>query len=240
MSHYFHKQSDLENKNGVFNGDTHIVLVVDKSSSMYPQSEAVVAGVNSYITEQKSVGRDNIYISQVQFSDAGYNKWVYRNLPVKNVPLMTKKDYAPSGMTALLDGIDDAIKYVATVAKSGDRVLVIIQTDGMENDSREVRFAEDMRTKIKSLEALGNWTFVYLTASLTGTQDANTLGIHAGNTIVYDNNPVQTRNTIGIAATASASYSSSGASSSKSFFSQEDDDAAKKAVDAARARMFNQ
>ena len=48
-------------------------------------------------------------------------------------------DYIPSGMTAMRDGVGDAIDFLAAEAKKADSVLVVVISDGMENASK--RFA---------------------------------------------------------------------------------------------------
>lgn len=58
-------------------------------------------------------------------------------------------------------------------------------TDGEENSSREWSM-EGIRQLLRSKEALGNWTFVFLGANLDAFTQGTRLGVPLANAVRYD------------------------------------------------------
>lgn len=110
----------------------------------------------------------------------------------------------PRGGTALLDAVGKTIVSVgeklAKIDESErpEKVLVVVQTDGYENASKE--FTKD---KIKELideqTNTYKWQFQFVGASLDAVNDAQSWGISAANSSVYNtSNSNATFSTLGL------------------------------------------
>ena len=73
-----------------------------------------------------------------------------------------------------------------TVSTDGfDKTITVIMTDGEENSSREWTL-QAIRELIRSKEAAGNWTFVFLGANLDAFAQDASLGVPMANAVRYD------------------------------------------------------
>jgi len=119
---------------------TDITVVLDRSGSMESIAGDVIGGLNTFVRAQAQVEGEACF-TLVQFDD--HYEVVHAHVPVQDVPPLTDQTYVPRGSTALLDAIGRTI--VATGARlammaEADRPQVVIfavQTDGLENASRE-------------------------------------------------------------------------------------------------------
>ena len=73
---------------------------------------------------------------------------------------MTVADYKPGAMTPLYDSIGKAIAHADAQAKPGDKVMVMIDTDGRENTSVEYTH-ESVKALIDDRKSLG-WEFLFM------------------------------------------------------------------------------
>lgn len=165
-----------------------IGLILDGSSSMSADRERTISGVNEYLDGLRAKkDTKKAEVTLVTFSSLEGVTFVHRNVKATKVPALTKKDYRCNGMTPLYDAIGKVIGEVEDDAKDDEKVLIVIQTDGMENDSREFDRAA-IGALIKEMESRGNWTFVFLGADLDAwsAQGRMGLGMSYGNTMSYD------------------------------------------------------
>ena len=158
---------------------TCIAVVLDRSGSMAPRRNDVVGGFNSFLREQKAQPGDAI-VTLVQF-DHEY-EIVHDGIPLKEVPELTARTYAPRGNTALLDAVGRAIntvgaKLAATKEKDRPgRVICLIVTDGEENASHEFT-KEQIKQMILHQREVYNWDFVFLGANVDAFAEASALGV---------------------------------------------------------------
>lgn len=82
-------------------------------------------------------------------------------MALEQVPQLNGQFYWPSGGTALYDAVSESIRFAEVTVQKGERVLVLIMTDGEENSSKKTT-ATEIKNMIQSHEALGNWTFAYI------------------------------------------------------------------------------
>lgn len=174
---------------------THVLLVVDKSGSMAHLAKDVCGGFNSYVDDLRA-DTDGRYRLTVALFDTRYDL-IANAAELKDVPVLDSTTYKPRGMTALLDAIGKTITdFEATVPElgDGDRVLLVVQTDGEENSSRE--FATDaIRRLITDREAGGRWSCIFLGAGIDAWSTSRDLGFDHGSTISVDNSSHGTRST---------------------------------------------
>jgi hypothetical protein len=116
----------------------------------------------------------------------------------KIAPRLYPDTYRLGGMTALYDAvgltIDDVGKRLAGMpeAQRPDRVLIVVQTDGVENNSKKYPSGEQgqrmIMEKVNHQRDVYRWEFMFLGADMTGAvaeQQAHDLGIYGNNTLNY-------------------------------------------------------
>jgi len=175
---------------------TDITLILDKSDSMSNCHGATIEMVNPFIEDRRK-DPDECILSLVQFSSSNpYADPLTRTFvgsPIKESPRIDSCNYCLYGRTALLDAMGITIKDVGK-RLSGmpeddrpDRVLIVVMTDGQENDSIKFthRQVVDMTNHQRDHY---RWEFMFLGAdmdSFTAEKQAQALGIYANNTMNY-------------------------------------------------------
>ena len=156
----------------------NLVFVIDKSGSMYTSREDVVGGFNKTIEEQKANKDGKVTVSLYTFN--GEVKEEYLGVDINDI---AKFHYSPDGMTAMNDGIGTAIDNVGKWLHEKDlageempgKTLVIVMTDGMENNSKEYTLKQ-VQDKIKEQTEKYSWEFMYMGTDITTTKAADDLG----------------------------------------------------------------
>lgn len=181
---------------------THVLLVIDMSGSMDHLAEDVRGGFNSYIEDLRNQG-GRFRITASVFDTAFEPLCVAAKL--KDVPVMTSANYRPRGMTALLDAVGKTVTdfEAVTTLGEGERVMVVVNTDGAENSSREFNSAQ-IAEMIREREATGAWTFIYLGAGQAAWGQGQVLGF--ASVVNTANSAAGTRSTYSGITKASLSY----------------------------------
>jgi len=165
-----------------------IVLVLDRSGSMSTGYEQHLKGVNEFIDGQRKVPKPG-RLTLVQFDDD--YQIDYEEAPISDVRVLTKETYVPRGMTALLDAIGKTINSIGRELSSRmerdrpDNVIVVIQTDGQENASREY-VKEKVADMIRTQREKYGWQFIFLGAGIDAIGTAASLNIPASHSIGYN------------------------------------------------------
>ena len=73
-----------------------------------------IGGFNSLINKQKNEEGDAV-VTTILFNTA--SRILHDRVPVAAVEKMTDKHYCPSGCTALLDTVGDAVNHIAKIHK---------------------------------------------------------------------------------------------------------------------------
>lgn len=181
---------------------THVLLVIDMSGSMDGLAEDVRGGFNTYVEDlRRQDGR--FRITATVFDTRFIPLCVASKL--KDVPAMTEGNYRPAGMTALLDAVGKTVTEFEAKTKlaDGERVMVVVNTDGAENSSTEFTSAR-IAEMIREREATKRWTFVYLGAGQAAWGQGQALGFH--HSVNTAHSAAGTRSTYSGVAMASASY----------------------------------
>lgn len=164
---------------------THVLVATDRSGSMGHLADDVRGGYNTYVQSLQDDDEGRYRITSVTFSD-DYESLCVAAKP-KDVPRLDAGNYSPGGMTALLDAIGKVIvDFERETPKLGDddRVLLVVQTDGQENSSREYTQGV-IAQMIKDREATGKWSSVFMGAGVdTWKQGA---GMGFGRSVSYAN-----------------------------------------------------
>lgn len=157
------------------NNLTELVVVMDRSGSMWPLADDTINGFNSLIEKQKADTNGDVHVTVVLFDSKITT--LYDCVDIKEIPEMTSNDYCPLGCTALLDAIGSTITSVGKrLADTPEEerpanVMFVITTDGHENSSREYN-QKQIADMIEHQKTKYSWTFMFLGANI----DAESVG----------------------------------------------------------------
>ncbi len=155
---------------------THVILVTDKSGSMYDKASDVRGGYNSYLDDLEKDTKMDYRISSMLF-DTEYMALCV-DAPLAEAPRLTETNYQAGGNTALIDAVGKSItdfeKRTPSLGET-DRVLLVVLTDGYENSSYEYD-NKAVQKMVKDREARGKWACVFLGAGIDAWAQAGNLG----------------------------------------------------------------
>ena len=181
----------------------YAIVVLDETGSMDGQEGRVVESMNGYVKTLP----DGCHLSVFKFDSAHWTEHFAAAKEDWNT--MTEADYNPGQMTPLYDAIARGIRHGEKLAKDGDRVLVMIDTDGHENASKE-----QTQASIKSMvdrKKTDGWEFLFVAGGIdqAATASVGTTGAKLG---------MATQNVMYSARTAAYSAGGSTASFSSDYF----------------------
>lgn len=150
---------------------TDVIFILDKSGSMRYYTDETIRGFNTMLDVQlKEEGR--AYITTVLFNEKSV--YLHEREEIEKVKKLTRKDYEAGGCTALLDAVGDAIEKAGR-NRCGNKTVVIVITDGLENASVNYTYKE-IKEKIASRRLQG-WEFIFLGANIDVAAEAEKIGI---------------------------------------------------------------
>lgn len=124
---------------------TEIVFILDRSGSMTGLEKETISGYNGFLEKQKKLEKEAV-VTTVLFDDK--YEVIHNRVNIKNINLLTEKEYYTRGSTALLDAIGKTIKTIYSNHLSilyenrPGQVIFVIITDGYENASREFTYPQ--------------------------------------------------------------------------------------------------
>jgi uncharacterized protein YegL len=158
---------------------TEIVFILDRSGSMYGLVEDTIGGFNSFIEEQKKEDGEAL-LTTVLFDNQC--EILHDGINLKDVKILTNKEYFTRGMTALLDAIGKTINSVGNRLnktpedEKPSKVIFVITTDGYENSSIEFT-QKQIKEMIGYQTSKYNWQFIFLGANIDAVNVAESYGI---------------------------------------------------------------
>lgn len=181
------------------------LVVLDRSSSMWNQRDATIAGLNKFLDEQRNL---DLHIGLIQF-DSMSNPEItptFEFQHAKNAPVIGEADYMPRGSTPLLWAVTEAIARMEKALRPQDSPpLIVVQTDGAENTSPPEITKEAVLAMTKAKEAEG-WVFAFLGAGIDAWSSGGQMGVQRGSTISYVNSKSGTQSAWGATAAATQTW----------------------------------
>jgi hypothetical protein len=170
---------------------SHVIFLLDDSSSMQSCRDITISGFNEYLASQKADANTNgitTVVSLYKFNGHSVKR-VFDRQNVETVEPLTHTTYNPSGNTNLLDamgGVLMTVNNLLSEKKKAKRESVIINvlTDGEENASRTFNNAS-IKAMVEKAEGK-NWGFLFLGANIDAFQAGHALGFSVNNTIQFD------------------------------------------------------
>ena len=173
---------------------TELVFILDKSGSMAGLESDTIGGFNSLIEKQKREAGEAL-VSTVLFNSR--SSVIHDRAKLADILPMTDRDYVPSGCTALLDTMGDAIHHIGNVHKYAreedvpEHTLFVITTDGLENASFRYT-SEKIKEMIKERQEKNGWEFLFLGANIDAVETAQNYGIGADRAVNFHSDRVGT------------------------------------------------
>ena len=208
-----------------------ISFVLDESSSMGWVLDQTINGFNEYvggIKHDEALRGAKFTLTKFSSDRAGWNseftdtrnvRVVHDGILLKNVSKLSqgkgKKQYHPYGNTPLYDAIGETIQRIETTIeryraedRNAPNVLMIVQTDGEENSSREYNSTR-IKEMIQAREKRG-WRFVFLGADQDAWANSEHMGFRMDSVMRYDSG--QTRKAFQGLASTTSTYAMAAAS----------------------------
>ena len=107
-----------------------IFFLLDRSGSMEFNIDGTIEGFNAFLNEQKTLFPESL-MTLWQFDHEILVS--YENLKLSEVSELNRDTFVPRGSTALLDALGTMLKQ----KPMGDPPMVIIFTDGQDNQSKK-------------------------------------------------------------------------------------------------------
>ena len=166
-------------------------FVVDQSGSMSGSEGPTIEGFNSQINTIKNLQKeypDNEYVVSVTYFEDQVMD-IIKFAKINEVQLLSRDNYVPGGLTALLDGIGKSIhavkaRYESEIREDLATVVMVILTDGGENASQFFELKQ-LAGIIKELDESGKWTFSFLGADLDAVRASANFNIRKENVISF-------------------------------------------------------
>lgn len=158
----------------------HVTLVSDRSGSMQTIRSDAEGSINAFVTEQAALPGICTFLF-VEFNDINHR--VFGPDDIKRCPPYRLD---PNGGTAMLDAIGDAIVDTDDMidalssTQQPEKVIVVIVTDGQENQSTQYTY-ETVGKMIKTRKEKG-WEFVFLAANQDAIMSGERLNIQRSTT----------------------------------------------------------
>jgi len=165
---------------------TFISFLLDETGSMESVKDDTIGGFNSFVDTLSKDIEGNCYFTLVKF-DSSHETVVCEGVEPAEVPRLDNDNYRPGAMTPLIDAIFNIVKKTEELVKGKNmdknNVLIVVQTDGNENRSRE-NTKDQLKELITGKEKDG-WAFTFIGAGIDAFKEAGQYGFSRGSTMSY-------------------------------------------------------
>lgn len=161
----------------------HACIVLDRSGSMEDCRADAIGAVNSYLRQMREDKEQDGRISLVIFDSESIDT-IRDRAPARSCSDLAQTEYQPRASTPLLDAVGKGVSLLDTRSEKGERRVLAIMTDGLENASREYT-KESLRALLERKQKDEGWLVLYLGANHDSWAQAQHLGLHAGNTASF-------------------------------------------------------
>jgi len=192
----------------------YISFVLDETGSMQVVKGQTISGFNEYVRTLRSEKN----AGDIRFTLTTFNRAMVRivhdGVKLDKVKLLTEDNYNPANLTPLYDAIGRTIR--AHEGKAKKAALIVIQTDGQENASKE--FTREGIFSLIDEKKKAGWTFVFLGADQDAWATGQLLGLDKGNVKSYAS--ADTKKAFRDVAHGTLSYSSNKGEQTSDFFAK--------------------
>lgn len=162
----------------------HLYVLLDRSGSMASMRDAVIAGFDGLLAEQRAVAGPEPRITLVQFDTEDPEEVLLDGARLRHARPLTPLTYVPRGGTPLLDATAAIIgraaarvEQRAVLGKRPESIVVVTITDGHENASQRHTNADVVR--LVDAKRKAGWSFAYIGSPIDAYDTAAALGYDA-------------------------------------------------------------
>jgi len=200
----------------------HILL--DRSGSMESCRDTTIDAFNEYVMGLRRSDDVDARISLTIFDSESIDDLQHAE-PAKTFMELNRNTYVPRASTPLLDAIGHAVAAADKVSlRDGERVALVILTDGMENASIE-HTKDSIKKLLTDRQENKGWLVLFLGADVDAFAEAGAIGVQAGKYLSLKKGKL--RQSMGYAAASHTRYAKSGDQRAGDFLPEERDDAGK-------------
>lgn len=162
----------------------YVHVLLDRSGSMESCRDATIAAFNNYLDQLKEAWKTPTRLSLTIFDSHGIDL-VVDAMPVADVPLLSRETFVPRASTPLFDAVGVTVARIdsATVS-TGERVALVILTDGQENASRE-HTRESIAMLLGARHKDKGWLIMYLGANQDAWAEGSKMGLSRAQAIDF-------------------------------------------------------
>ncbi len=157
----------------------HVAIVLDRSGSMEDCRADAIGAVNSYLRQVRDDRELDARISLITF-DSDSIDTIRDRVPGATCPELKAQEYQPRSSTPLLDAVGHAAGLLDRLSDAGERRILAVMTDGLENASKEYS-RERLKSLLDRKQKEENWLVLYLGAGHDSWAQAREIGVNAGN-----------------------------------------------------------
>ncbi len=206
---------------------THIICILDRSTSMGGQQDEVIRNFNKFLEEQQAVeGKAKMTLA---LFDSGY-ELLYDKVKLQDAKPLTRETFKIQGSTAMNDAIGKTLSRLMNKKKA----IVLIHTDGDENSS--VKYSQGaVKELVDTLKK--KWEFIFVGGDINAKQTGSNLGfIRTAN---VSNTGTGTVNTYANFSNTTSAYRAGGLSASAKVGLVEDGKFAVDSSDSSNKSVFD-
>lgn len=192
---------------------THLVtFLLDETGSMQVRKAVTISGFNEWMQEMEKFPGEVLF-NLIKFHSEKHEVLFKQAVLGPSQIRLSEDNYQPSALTPLLDAVGRAIRETDEQLEQlpdDTAVILVILTDGEENDSKEFSL-ETIKALVKEKEEAG-WAITYLGASAEAWTGAASMGISLGATMKFSGDSQSTQQAFSSSAMALGNYMRGGAS----------------------------
>ena len=162
----------------------HVGIVLDRSGSMEDCRTDAIGAVNSYLRQVKDDQEMDARISLTTFDSQGIDL-IRDRVPARGCAELGVEEFQPRAQTPLLDAVGHGVSHLDRQKEAGERCILAIMTDGLENASREYT-KETVKALLERKQKENGWLVLYLGAGHDAWAQAHGLGLYAGNVAAFE------------------------------------------------------
>jgi hypothetical protein len=157
----------------------HVGIVLDRSGSMEDCRTDAIGAINSYLRQVKDDKDMEASVSLVIFDSQGIDV-IRDHVPAGSCAELAASEYQPRASTPLLDAVGHGVALLDKRKTAGERCILAVMTDGLENASREYT-KETIKALLDRKQKEDGWLVLYLGAGHDAWAQASAMGLQAGN-----------------------------------------------------------
>jgi hypothetical protein len=140
----------------------HVGIVLDRSGSMEDCRTDAIGAVNSYLRQVKDDKDIEASISLITFDSQSIDV-IRDKTPAGSCAELAASEYQPRASTPLLDAVGHGVALLDKRKEPGERCILAVMTDGLENASREYT-KETIKALLDRKQKEEGWLVLYLGA----------------------------------------------------------------------------